>query len=203
MIDLDGTENKATRRQRHPRRLPGGRAPPPKPACRSTSTSAAPRHELPVPMMNIINGGAHADNNLDFQEFMIMPAGAELHRALRIGRRGLPHLRSVLKSKGYTTAVGDEGGFAPNLKSNAEAFELILAAIEKAGYKPGDDSLPRPGRRRQRVLRKKGVIPARRGERQETLRRDGRVLRGADATSTRSSRSRTAWPRTTGRAGRR
>src|SRR5664279_3815416 len=87
--------------------------------------------ELPLPMMNIINGGAHADNNVDIQEFMIMPAGAKTFHALK----------GVLKSKGYNTSVGDEGGFAPNLKSNEEALEVIMEAIVKAGYKPGEDVL--------------------------------------------------------------
>ena len=95
---------------------------------------------LPVPMMNIINGGAHADNNVDFQEFMILPVGAPSFReALRYGAEVFHHLKSVLKKRGYNTAVGDEGGFAPNLSSNEEALQVILEAIEKAGYRPGED----------------------------------------------------------------
>jgi enolase len=95
---------------------------------------------LPTPMMNIINGGSHADSNVDFQEFMVMPVGAETFTdALRWGTETFHTLKSVLKKKGYNTAVGDEGGFAPNLKSNAEAIELILEAIELAGYKAGED----------------------------------------------------------------
>lgn len=95
---------------------------------------------LPVPMMNIINGGAHADNNVDLQEFMIMPAGADtFSEALRMGVEVFHQLKSVLKDKGYNTAVGDEGGFAPDLKSNEEALQVITAAIEKAGYTPGQD----------------------------------------------------------------
>ena len=98
--------------------------------------------ELPLPMMNIINGGAHADNNVDIQEFMIMPAGAgSFKEALRMGAEIFHALKTVLKSKGYNTAVGDEGGFAPNLKSNEEALEVIMEAIVKAGYKPGEDVL--------------------------------------------------------------
>ncbi len=94
---------------------------------------------LPTPMMNIINGGAHADSNVDFQEFMIMPVGAErFSDALRWSVEVFHTLKSVLKKKGYNTAVGDEGGFAPSLKSNTEAIELILEAIEAAGYKPGE-----------------------------------------------------------------
>jgi enolase len=95
---------------------------------------------LPTPMMNIINGGAHADSNVDFQEFMVMPVGAETFgEALRWGAETFHTLKGVLKKKGYNTAVGDEGGFAPSLKSNDEAIELILEAIEKAGYKPGEE----------------------------------------------------------------
>jgi len=95
---------------------------------------------LPVPMMNIVNGGRHADNNLDFQEFMIVPAGAKSFReALRMGTEVFHSLKSVLSKKNLNTAVGDEGGFAPDLKSNEEAFEVILSGIEGAGYKPGKD----------------------------------------------------------------
>jgi enolase len=95
---------------------------------------------LPVPMMNILNGGAHADNNVDFQEFMVMPVGAErFSDALRWGTEVFHTLKGVLKKKGYNTAVGDEGGFAPSLKSNEEAIELILESIELAGYKPGEE----------------------------------------------------------------
>jgi len=96
--------------------------------------------ELPVPMMNIINGGSHADNNVDFQEFMIMPVGLKkFSEALRCGAEVFHSLKKVLSSKKYNTAVGDEGGFAPNLGSNEEAIQVILEAIEKAGYKPGKD----------------------------------------------------------------
>jgi enolase len=95
---------------------------------------------LPIPMMNILNGGSHADNSIDFQEFMIMPVGASCFSdALRMGAEVFHNLRNVLKSKGMSTNVGDEGGFAPNLGSNEEAIEVVLQAIEKAGYKPGAD----------------------------------------------------------------
>lgn len=95
---------------------------------------------LPIPMMNIINGGSHADNSIDFQEFMIMPAGASsFSECLRMGTEVFHHLKKVLNDKGYSTNVGDEGGFAPNLKSNDEAVEVILQAIENAGYRPGED----------------------------------------------------------------
>ncbi|MBV9180600.1 MAG: phosphopyruvate hydratase, partial [Acidobacteria bacterium] len=93
---------------------------------------------LPTPMMNILNGGAHADNNVDFQEFMVMPVGApSFGEALRWGVEVFHTLKNVLKKRGYNTAVGDEGGFAPSLKSNVEAIEVVLEAIEQAGYRPG------------------------------------------------------------------
>ncbi|MCB0649404.1 MAG: phosphopyruvate hydratase [Saprospiraceae bacterium] len=97
-------------------------------------------HVLPVPMMNILNGGSHADNSIDFQEFMIMPIGAEsFSQSLRMGVEVFHHLKTVLKKKGYSTNVGDEGGFAPNIKSNEEAIEIVLQSIESAGYRPGED----------------------------------------------------------------
>src|ERR671933_45966 len=97
---------------------------------------------LPVPMMNILNGGAHADNNVDFQEFMVMPVGAEsFTEALRTGAEIFHALKAVLKKRGYATGVGDEGGFAPNLKSNEEAIETILEAVAQAGYKEGRDCM--------------------------------------------------------------
>jgi enolase len=97
-------------------------------------------HVMPVPMMNILNGGSHADNSIDFQEFMIMPIGADaFSEGLRMGVEVFHHLKNVLKKKGYSTNVGDEGGFAPNIKSNVEAIETVLMAIEAAGYKPGID----------------------------------------------------------------
>ena len=95
---------------------------------------------LPIPMMNILNGGSHADNSIDFQEFMIMPVGApNFYEAIRMGAEVFHNLKAVLKKGGYSTNVGDEGGFAPNLKSNEEAIKVVLKAIEKAGYKPGED----------------------------------------------------------------
>jgi enolase len=98
--------------------------------------------ELPLPMLNILNGGAHADNNVDIQEFMIMPAGAgSFKEALRMSTEIFHTLKKVLKGRGYNTSVGDEGGFAPNLKSNEEALEVIIEAIKQAGYKPGEDVL--------------------------------------------------------------
>jgi len=143
MIELDGTENKG--------RLGAN-------ALLSVSMAAARAsaqtldiplyrylggagaNTLPTPMMNILNGGAHADNNVDFQEFMVMPVGApSFHEALRWGVEVFHTLKGVLKKRGYNTAVGDEGGFAPSVKSNVEAIEVVLEAIEKAGYKPGEE----------------------------------------------------------------
>jgi enolase len=99
-------------------------------------------HVMPVPMMNIINGGAHADNGIDFQEFMIMPTGADnVTDAIRMGAEVFHVLKKLLSEAGHMTAVGDEGGFAPNLKSSTEALSFIMTAIEKAGYKPGDDMM--------------------------------------------------------------
>jgi enolase len=142
MLELDGTENKA--RLGANAILAVSMA-----ACRAAANALQlPLYRylggvngnlLPVPMMNIINGGAHADNNVDFQEFMAMPVGAHsFSEALRMGAEVFHTLKGVLKKRGYNTAVGDEGGFAPSLKSNVEAIEVILEAITQAGYKPGD-----------------------------------------------------------------
>ena len=96
--------------------------------------------EMPIPMMNILNGGSHADNNIDFQEFMIMPLAADsFSTALMMGTEVFHNLKKILNSKGYSSNVGDEGGFAPNLKSNTQAIEFVLRAIESAGYRPGED----------------------------------------------------------------
>ena len=143
MIELDGTENKS--------RLGANAILGVSLACAKAAAMEANQelysylggcnaYTLPVPMMNILNGGSHADNSIDFQEFMIMPVGAPtFSEALRMGAEVFHNLRSVLKSKGLSTNVGDEGGFAPNLGSNEEALTCILQAIEKAGYRPGED----------------------------------------------------------------
>ena len=143
MIDLDGTENKG--------RLGANAI---LAVSMAVAKAAAAESELPlyrylggvsafllpVPMMNVLNGGAHADNNLDIQEFMIVPVGApSFGEALRMGVETFHNLKNVLKSKGLSTSVGDEGGFAPNLRSNEEAMEVIMQAIETAGYRPGED----------------------------------------------------------------
>ena len=142
MIDLDGTPNKG--------RLGANAILAVSMACAraAASASAAPlyrylggtgAYELPLPMMNILNGGSHADNTVDLQEFMVMPLGfPTFAETLRAGAEVFHSLKKVLKSKGLNTAVGDEGGFAPNLKTNEEALEVIIEAVEKAGYKPGD-----------------------------------------------------------------
>lgn len=143
MIDLDGTENKG---KLGANAILGVSLAVAKCAANSVNLplykyiGGANAHVLPTPMMNIINGGAHADNNVDFQEFMIMPVNApSFKEAIRMGAEVFHSLKKVLKGKGLNTAVGDEGGFAPNLSSNEEAIQTILEAIEKAGYKPGED----------------------------------------------------------------
>lgn len=143
LIDLDGTENKS---KMGANAILGVSLAIAKAAAEETEQplfryiGGVNARTLPVPMMNIINGGSHADNSIDFQEFMIMPLGAdEFHEALRMGVEVFHALKTVLKSKGYSTNVGDEGGFAPNIKSNKEAIEIVLQAIEKAGYKPGEE----------------------------------------------------------------
>ena len=143
MIELDGTENKgrlganailavsmaAARAAAQSYKLPLYRY-----------LGGAAANTLPTPMMNILNGGAHADNNVDFQEFMVMPVGAEsFSEALRWGVEVFHTLKGVLKKRGYNTAVGDEGGFAPSVKSNVEGIEVVLEAIQQAGYKPGEE----------------------------------------------------------------
>jgi len=143
MIELDGTENKSNLGANA---ILGVSLAVAKAAAQTTGQplyrylGGVHAHILPVPMMNILNGGAHADNLIDFQEFMIMPIGADsFSDALRMGVEVYHSLKSVLQSKKYSTNVGDEGGFAPNLKSNEEAIELVIKAIEKAKYKPGED----------------------------------------------------------------
>ena len=143
MLDVDGTENKG--------KLGANAILAISMACAKAAASeanlplykyigGANAHTLPVPMMNIINGGQHADNNVDMQEFMVLPVGAPtFSEGLRMGVEVFHNLKKVLHDKGLNTAVGDEGGFAPDLKSNEEAVQVIMQAIEKAGYKPGDD----------------------------------------------------------------
>lgn len=143
MIEIDGTENKS---KLGANAILGVSLAAAKAAAMETGQElyryigGVNANTLPIPMMNILNGGSHADNSIDFQEFMAMPVGAtSFSHALQMGTEVFHHLKDVLKKKGYSTNVGDEGGFAPNLKSNEEAIEVILMAIEKAGYKPGKD----------------------------------------------------------------
>jgi enolase len=143
MIELDGTENKSNLGANA---ILGVSLACAKAAAMETNQElyryigGVNANTLPIPMMNILNGGSHADNSIDFQEFMIMPVGASTFgEALRMGSEVFHQLKSVLKKAGYSTNVGDEGGFAPNLKSNEEALTVVLEAIEKAGYKPGSD----------------------------------------------------------------
>ena len=121
-------------------------------------------HVLPVPMLNVLNGGAHADNNVDVQEFMIAPVGAaSFGEGLRWGVETYHALKALLQERGLSTAVGDEGGFAPNLASNEEAVQMLVEAVERAGYRPGEDIVHRPRRRRHGVLRGRHVRAGRRG----------------------------------------
>lgn len=143
MIELDGTENKGNLGANA---ILGVSLAVAKAACEETRLplykyiGGVNANVLPVPMMNILNGGTHADNNMDFQEFMIMPAGApSFSEALRMGSEVFHNLKKILHDKNQSTNVGDEGGFAPNLKSNEEALDFIIKAIEKSGYKPGKD----------------------------------------------------------------
>lgn len=145
LIDLDGTENKSNLGANA---LLGVSLAVAKAAAASAGLplyryiGGVNANVLPVPMMNIINGGSHADNDIDIQEFMVMPIGANsFSEALRMGTEVFHHLKAVLKERGLSTNVGDEGGFAPNLKSNEEALDLILEAVQKAGYKPKEDIL--------------------------------------------------------------
>lgn len=143
MLELDGTDNKA---KLGANAILGVSLAVAKAAAAETDqplyryVGGVNAHILPVPMMNILNGGSHADNSIDFQEFMIMPVGADtFSEGLRMGVEVFHNLKAVLKSKGYSTNVGDEGGFAPNIKSNKEAIDIVMKSIETAGYKPGDD----------------------------------------------------------------
>lgn len=145
MLDLDGTENKGNLGANA---ILGVSLAAAKAAADDTGLplyryiGGVNAKELPVPLMNILNGGKHADNNLDLQEFMIVPVGTDNVRdAIRMGAEVFHSLKGILHEKGYNTAVGDEGGFAPNLSSNEEAIQLIIRAIEKAGFRPGEDIL--------------------------------------------------------------
>ena len=197
-------------RQRAARRLDGGaegRRRSHRPAALRAHRAPLGDHSgylLPVPMMNIINGGAHADSNVDFQEFMVMPLGfTTFSDALRAGVEIFHALRGLLKKRGLSTGVGDEGGFAPNLKSNREALDVILEAVSKAGYSAGKDvylaldvasSEFSAGRRPLRIQEV--------GRTESRLRRHGRAVCRMVPRNTRSSRSRTVVPKAIGAGGR-
>ena len=160
-------------------------------------------HVLPVPMMNVINGGEHADNNVDLQEFMFMPVGAaSFSEALRWGTECYHVLKKVVSDRGLSTAIGDEGGFAPNLGSNEEAVQLLVEAIEIAGFTPGDDIAIALDTASSEFFSDGAYHLAGEG-RTLSPGRDGRSTSPTSASAIRSCRSRTAWTRTTGRAGRR
>ena len=154
-------------------------------------------------MMNILNGGAHADSSVDFQEFMVMPVGApSFAEALRMGAEIFHALRGILKARGQSTGVGDEGGFAPNLKSNREAVEVVLEAIGKAGLQGRPGRLHRARRRVERAVgRRRQVHVQEVGRAGPHLGRDGRDCTRTGSGSIRSSRSKTASPKATGTAG--
>ena len=191
-------------RQRDPRRVDGrgargGRA---RSGCRCGATSGGVQARiLPTPLMNVINGGAHADNGLEVQEFMIVPIGALSFRdALRAGVETFHTLKGLLKQRNLSTAVGDEGGFAPRLERNEAAIQVILEAIEKAGYRPGEDiAIALDAASSEFFDKAKNAVHVRRQAHRRRAARSTSTRRSA--TSTRSSRSKTAAPRTTGMAG--
>ncbi len=158
-------------------------------------------HVLPVPMMNIVNGGAHADNPIDFQEFMVMPVGAKTFaEAVRMGSEVFHTLKAALKADGHNTNVGDEGGFAPNLKSAQAALDFVMTAIDKAGYKAGEDIVLALDCAATEFFKDGAYVYE--GERKtRDPKAQAKYLAKLSATI-RSSRSRTACPRTTSRAGR-
>ncbi len=156
---------------------------------------------LPVPLMNVLNGGQHADNNVDIQEFMLVPVGApNFSEALRMGAETFHAMKKYLREKGYATGVGDEGGFAPNLRSNEEAVEVLLEGITRANYTPGKDvciaiDAPRTSSTRTGTTSSKATSKTLAPEAWSSSRPTGRR-------STPSCPSRTAWPKTTGTDGR-
>jgi enolase len=160
-------------------------------------------HLLPVPMMNIINGGAHADNPIDFQEFMILPVGADsIREAVRMGSEVFHVLKKELSAQGHNTNVGDEGGFAPGLKSAPEALDFIMKSIEKAGYKPGEDIFLGLDCASTEFF-KDGKYVHRRRRPHAGAGRHGRIPGRAGCQVPDRSRSKTAWLKTIGTAGRR
>ena len=172
-------------------------------ALAGTAPADAP-YVLPVPMMNILNGGAHADSSVDLQEFMVMPVGMPTFaEALRAGAEIFHALRAILKKAGHSTGVGDEGGFAPSLKSNQEALDVVLEAIGKAGYTAGEDVFLALDVASSELWDDGRYVFKKSGEPTRTPDEMVRDVRRTGCGSIRSSRSRTAWPKTTGPAGRR
>ena len=206
MIELDGTENKGRLGANAilAVSMAAARASASASTFRSTAISAGGANTLPTPMMNILNGGAHADNNVDFQEFMVMPVGApSFSEALRWGVEVFHTLKGVLKKRGYNTAVGDEGGFAPSVKSNVEAIEVVLEAITQGGLQAGRRNRDRARSGGQRVLCRIGKYVFKKSDKSaQELRRDGRSTGRSGRVTIRLCRSKTGSPRTTGRAGR-
>ena len=196
----------AAGRQRHSGRVAGGGqggGAGVRPAALSLCRRTQGAELLPVPMMNIINGGVHADNPIDFQEFMIMPVGAASFReALRMGAEIFHTLKKALHDAGHNTNVGDEGGFAPNLKIPDEALGYISKAVEKAGYKLGEDIFFALDPGFDRILQGRQICAGRRGQ-DADARRDGQGLCRSLQAAIPSSPSKTAWRRMTGPAGRR
>ena len=208
MIDLDGTANKgrlganailgvSLAAAKAAALLEDGRST----STSATSTAAGSATLLPVPMMNVLNGGAHADNSVDFQEFMVMPAGASsFSECLRIGTEVFHSLKKILSGHGFATAVGDEGGFAPNLPSNEAALEILIEGIEAAGYKAGEDVFIALDPATSEIY-ENGVYRLEHEDRSLNSGRDGRLLGQRLRSLTRSSRSRTGWTKKTGTAG--
>ena len=169
----------------------------------ATVAGTGTSYSLPVPMMNILNGGAHADTNVDFQEFMVMPVGFPSFReALRAGAEIFHALRAILKRRGLATGVGDEGGFAPNLKGNQDALDMVMEAIGKAGLRAGRERVPRPRLCRQRVRQRGGPLRVPQvGRAAAAIRKGWSRSTRTGAGSIRSCRSRTAARKATGAAG--
>ena len=195
MRDLDGTENK---KRLGANAILGVSLAAAKAAARARGEplyrylGGAEATLLPVPMMNIVNGGVHADNPIDFQEFMIVPVGApSIAEAVRMGAEVFHALKHALKGAGHNTAVGDEGGFAPNLASTREALDFVMAAITPPAIRPGEDIYHRARRGRDRALRRGPLLPQRR-EAQPHRRSDDRLSTPSSSPTIRSSPSRTA-----------
>jgi enolase len=210
MIALDGTPPRAgwapmpcwACRWRRAGRRARGSQPALRPSRHPGGTRGDTPFSLPVPMMNILNGGAHADSSVDLQEFMVMPSGCRPSRMRsRAGAEIFHALRGILKKAGHSTGVGDEGGFAPSLKSNQEALDVVLERHRQGGLRRRQGRLPGARRGLERAVGQRPLRVQEVGRADAHAGRDGRDVRGW-VRNTRSSRSRTVWPRTTGPAGR-